>query len=149
MSRNLVVTAVVLLVVVLGGWYLLKPKNQTTMVPVSQQEQSPEATSSSPESTSGAAMMETREVKVSATDFAFAPKALSVKKGEKIKVVLTNDGKYPHDLVVDELSLKTKTISPGQTDTVELTASKSGTFAMYCSVGNHRQRGMEGTVSIQ
>jgi nitrosocyanin len=148
MSRNLVVTVVVVLLLVVAGWFLMRPKVQSTTNPVVQTE-TPQSTTSSAESTAGAMMAEAKEVKVVATDFAFSPKTISVKQGEKVKITLTNSGKYPHNLKIDELGMMTKIIKSGETDTVELTASKSGTFSMYCSVGDHRQRGMEGTVSIQ
>ena len=54
-----------------------------------------------------------------------------------------------HDWVLDEFNAKTKVIQGGQTDTVEFTASKAGTFEYYCSVGQHRQMGMVGKFIVQ
>lgn len=149
MSRNLILTLVVMVVVVVGGWWLLtKSQQSTTPTPLPTQTPPVESTPAS-EATEGAMMEGVKEIEVSGTEFAFAPKTLSVKKGEKVKITFTNDGKFPHNLTIDELSVATKTIGTGQTDTVEFTAEKSGTFNMYCSVGNHRAQGMEGSVSVE
>jgi uncharacterized cupredoxin-like copper-binding protein len=54
-------------------------------------------------------------------------------------------------LVIDELNVATKQISEGGTDSVTFTvpASAAGkSFEFYCSVGNHRQMGMVGTVNV-
>jgi plastocyanin len=147
MSKNLIIVAVVALVLIVGGWFLMRPKQMAAPTTYTQ---APTASDSAKmEATDAGAMTGVKEVTVEGSDFAFAPKSLSVKAGEKVKVVFKNVGKLPHNLVVDELNLKTKTIAAGAEDTVEFTASKSGTFAMYCGVGNHRARGMEGTVTVQ
>lgn len=145
MSKNVVLITVVVLVVAVGGWYLTRPKAVVTPLDTALPIESPASESASPQATDSAVMT---EIKVSASEFAFSPETLSVKKGEKVKITFQNNGKYPHDLKIDELGVTTKVTSAGQTDTVEFTASKSGNFTMYCSVGNHREQGMEGTVTV-
>ncbi|MEK7089355.1 MAG: cupredoxin domain-containing protein, partial [Patescibacteria group bacterium] len=66
---------------------------------------------------------------VSGNEFSFAPSAISVKKGETVKVVFTNTGKYPHNFVVDELGVKSETINQGATIETTFIASKAGAFA--------------------
>lgn len=98
------------------------------------------------------AVMEKKEEKtfaVEAVNFAFSPKEIKVKKGESVKVVLTNKGSFPHDFVIDELNVKTKQIKAGETDEVTFVADKSGTFEYYCSVGTHRQQGMIGKLIVE
>lgn len=150
MNKNIVAVLIVVLVVLGVGWWIMT-QSQKTASPAPQVTPLPTISeSASPESTTSAGMMgEAREIKVSGTDFAFTPTSITVKKGEKVKIVFKNNGKFPHNLTVDELRVETKTINPGQTDTVELTADKTGSFTMYCSVDAHRQKGMEGTVVIQ
>lgn len=148
MSRNLVLIAVVVLLLVVGGWFLMRPKQTVTPAP-SGTESMTATESASPEATSGGSMMQSKEVNVSATDFAFSPKVLSVKTGDKVKIVFKNNGKFPHDLKIDDLGVATKVTPAGQSDTIEFTATKTGIFTMYCSVGDHRQKGMEGTVTVE
>lgn len=69
--------------------------------------------------------------------------------GEKVKLIFRDTGKMKHNLVIDELEVSTKTVGAGKEDTVIFTASKAGDFEFYCSVGNHRQLGMEGRVTIK
>lgn len=45
--------------------------------------------------------------------------------------------------------VKTKVINGGETDTVEFTPDKAGSFEYYCSVGKHRAMGMKGTVTVE
>lgn len=90
-----------------------------------------------------------REIIIEGNEFKFSPTSITVEKGEKINLVFKNIGKFPHDFVVDELGIKTKVINSGEEDSVEFIAEKSGSFSMYCSVGNHRQQGMEGKAVVE
>ncbi len=90
-----------------------------------------------------------KEITVEGFEFKFAPATLTFKKGETVKLTLKNTGKMPHDFVIDELGVKTKVINGGETDTVEFTPDKAGSFEYYCSVGKHRAMGMKGTVTVE
>lgn len=57
--------------------------------------------------------------------------------------------KMTHNFVVDELGVKTKTIKGGEEDVVEFTPDAAGTFEYYCSVGEHRAKGMKGTLIVE
>lgn len=91
---------------------------------------------------------EARVINVKGSPFKFEPSEIKVKKGEKVKIVFMNE-KGMHDWVNDEFDAKTKQIKDGQTDSVEFTADKTGTFEYYCSVGNHRQMGMVGNLIVE
>jgi plastocyanin len=85
---------------------------------------------------------------INGSNFKFEPNMISVNKGDKIKIVFKNTGGF-HDLVIDELGVKTKQIGANSEDSVEFTADKVGSFEFYCSVGNHRAMGMKGTLVVQ
>jgi len=87
-------------------------------------------------------------VTVTGKNFSYSPNEIKVKKGDTVKVVFQNTGGF-HDFVIDEFSLKTATIADGQSETVEFTADKTGTFEFYCSVGTHRQMGMKGNLIVE
>ena len=148
MSKNTLIAVFVVILLVGVGWYLMRPKTSSAPV-TTQPSAAPAETPSESPSASEGATMKVSEITVSGTDYAFTPAKLSVKKGDKIKLVFQNNGKYPHNLVIDELKVTTKTINAGQTDTVEFTVDQAGSYSMYCSVDSHRQKGMEGTVSVQ
>ncbi len=89
-----------------------------------------------------------QRVEVSAKDFLFQPARLTVDAGE-VTFVLTNDGNAPHALEIEGNGVEeeTDTIDPG--DSTELTVDlEDGTYEMYCPVDGHRERGMEGTLTV-
>ena len=95
--------------------------------------------------------MMTGEVKtftVSGSNFAFSPKEIKVKKGDKIKVIFKNTG-GTHDWVLDEFSVRTAQIKDGESAEVSFIADKAGTFEFYCSVGSHRAMGMKGSLIVE
>jgi plastocyanin len=85
---------------------------------------------------------------VTGANFSFDPKTMTVKKGDKVKVVFKNAEGF-HDWNLDEFNAHTKKIKANEEDTVEFVADKTGTFEYYCSVGQHRQMGMKGTLTVE
>jgi len=92
---------------------------------------------------------EVREISVSGTEFSFSPATLSFTSGEKIRLTFNNTGSAPHNLIIEGTEIGTKTISGGKENIIEFVAPASGTYAIFCSVGSHRQLGMEGTVTVE
>lgn len=92
---------------------------------------------------------EVKTFAVSGNEFSFVPNVINVKKGEQVKVVFTNTGKYPHNFVVNELGVKSETINTGATTETTFVADKAGSFVFYCSVGTHREKGMVGTLTVE
>lgn len=91
---------------------------------------------------------EVKEFVVEGNNFKFAPTTLTVKKGDRVRVVFKNTGGL-HDFVIDEFQVATKQIQGNTEDVVEFVADKAGQFEYYCSVGQHRQMGMKGTLTVQ
>ncbi len=88
-----------------------------------------------------------KEFTINAANFSFSPSAITVKKGDHVKITVTNsDG--VHDFKIDEFNVATPRIQSGQTAVVEFDATKTGSFQYYCSVGSHRAMGMWGTLSV-
>jgi plastocyanin len=89
-------------------------------------------------------------VRVSETDFELDPKSPRVRKPGTVKFVARNDGQTVHALEVEGPGgeAETKEIQPGQSAELSIDLSEAGTFTMYCPVGNHREMGMEGKVSV-
>ncbi len=131
-------------VAVIAGGYVLfsgekKPVSNTT---------APAAPTRSPEISPNSQNSEMVEIQVAGSEYSFVPAALEIKEGQKVRLTFKNTGGLPHDLAIDELGVKSKTIAPGKSEVIEFTANKSGSFAMYCSVGTHRVQGMEGKVEV-
>lgn len=89
-----------------------------------------------------------REIIVDGSNYKFAPDTITVKKGEKVRIVLKNT-EGVHDFRVDELGIETAVIREGHEDFTEFTPDKIGSFEFYCSVGNHRALGMKGSLVVE
>lgn len=136
------VPMIVLVVAFVGGlmWYM---KGSNPVQPTQPSE------SMQPASSSAVTDVAAKQLTVDSSEFKFDVTSITLKKGEKVKLTLTNSGQMPHDFVVDELNVKTKTIKNGESDTIEFTPDKAGSFEFYCSVGSHRAKGMKGTVIVE
>jgi uncharacterized cupredoxin-like copper-binding protein len=53
-----------------------------------------------------------------------------------------------HNLIVDGLDISFDALGPGERANVTFVASDPGTYAFYCDIGNHRELGMEGALTI-
>ncbi|MEK7612190.1 MAG: cupredoxin domain-containing protein [Patescibacteria group bacterium] len=91
---------------------------------------------------------EIREFTVQGSGFSFAPSTMRVRKGDIVRVTFKNTGGI-HDFVIDEFNARTKQIASGAEETIEFVADQAGTFEYYCSVGDHRAKGMVGTITVE
>lgn len=108
-------------------------------------------TSSTPPSDTGTSTTPDATVKtftVTGSNFAFAPKTLSVNKGDTVKIIFKNSGGM-HNFVLDEFGVRSAVIGSGQEATLQFIADKTGGFEYYCSVGEHRAMGMWGTLTVK
>jgi plastocyanin len=87
-------------------------------------------------------------IQISATDFQFDPRELTADPGE-ISFELTNDGQSPHALEVEGggVEAKSDTIDPGASTTLTVSLEE-GEYEIYCPVGDHKDRGMTGTLVV-
>jgi plastocyanin len=89
-------------------------------------------------------------VEVSETDFELDPANPTVPEPGVVEFVATNDGQAPHSIEVEapDQEYVSDTIQAGQTTTLraELPA---GEHTWYCPIANHRELGMEGTVTVE
>ena len=92
---------------------------------------------------------ESKEFEVAGKEFSFEPSSITVKSGQKIKIKFRNHGGAVHNLIIEGLAIGTKTINPGDDASFEFTAPAAGTYTFYCSVGSHRQLGMEGKLIVE
>ena len=143
---------IVLVVVALAGGFWLASTPQVATTPVLNEEASIGENADGNIATSTATSTPTTGeveavVTVSGSNFALAPVALTVKKGQKVTIVFKNSGGV-HDLKIDEFGVATKRLQSGEEETVTFIADKVGSFEYYCSVGSHRAMGMKGTLTV-
>ena len=89
-------------------------------------------------------------VNVSETEYQLDPSDPSVKAGT-VSFKATNDGSIDHSLEVEgpngEQELE-QDLAPGQSGTLTVDLSQAGKYEFYCPVEDHRQRGMEGEITV-
>lgn len=85
----------------------------------------------------------TKTVAIKAADFAFDPKTIELKAGEKVTFVIDNGDQVDHNLTVDGLGVD-QDVAPGRTAQADATA-KAGTFAYFCEF--HPAQ-MTGTITV-
>ena len=158
--KNIYIVIIVLVLVLIGVWLVLDNSTKveaptgdvfTVEEPVSVSNTMPEF-GASPNVVEKVVVdeekkFEVKEFTVSGQNFSFTPSSLTVKKGDKVRILFKSTQGF-HDFVIDEYGVATKQLkSPGE-EVLEFIADKSGTFEYYCSVGEHRALGMVGKLVV-
>jgi uncharacterized cupredoxin-like copper-binding protein len=106
------------------------------------------ATTSTTATTATTAAPAAQTVTASETEFKIALSPSSVHAG-KVTFEVKNDGKIPHDLVVEGNGVKAKTplLDAGESKTLEADL-KPGTYDVYCSVPGHKEAGMDVKLTV-
>ena len=84
----------------------------------------------------------------------FTPATVSVPAGALVHVTFSNEDPasavVQHNWVVDGIAgAASDAIGSGEQSSFDFTAPmEAGEFAFYCSIGDHRDRGMEGTLTV-
>ena len=108
-------------------------------LPMQTSEQDPSAGSSA----------ETQALSVTEGDFTIEPDNTDLPAGD-YEIAVTNNGNATHDLVVEKDGsdvVRSDSIGPGDSTTLTVTLG-AGDYVFYCSLGNHRQMGMETDVTV-
>ena len=88
-------------------------------------------------------------IKLTATEFAFDPATLEVDQAGETTFTLVNDGEFPHALEIEGQGIEEETDEIDGGATAELTVDlEPGEYEFYCPVGDHREKGMEGTLVV-
>ena len=89
-------------------------------------------------------------LRLEATEFEFSPAEVTVERGEH-EFQIVNRGEVEHALEIHTPGgeVESDRVAPGRSATVTANLSETGTYDLYCPVGDHRQRGMEGRVTVE
>jgi plastocyanin len=103
----------------------------------------PEATATEEASGGGEALTLTADP---GGDISWEPGELSAPAGS-VTIGLVNESDVPHAVQIDGQGEASETVTGADTElTVDLEA---GEYTFYCPVGEHRQNGMEGTLTVE
>jgi hypothetical protein len=91
-------------------------------------------------------------VQVVADEFSLTPSRRTLKAGPAV-IELTNFGEDPHDLKLRRRAkgaptLTIREVAPGQLAQLRARLAP-GRFVLWCSIADHRQRGMEALVTVR
>ena len=105
----------------------------------------PAATDTGGDTTGGAPAT----VELTATEFAFDPSDPQVDQAGPVEFTMVNEGQAPHAVEIEGQGIEeeSETVQGGQTATLTVDL-EPGEYVMYCPVGDHREQGMEGTVTV-
>lgn len=143
--RRLLLLLLIVLALVGGGYYLWS----SGLIDFSALMGRGETTTETEEPAGGKETEEVVEVSVGAKEFSFTPSKITVDAGSKVRLTLENSGNVSHDFVIDELDVTTTLVSPGDSETIDFTVSKAGSYEFYCSIPGHKEAGMAGTLVVK
>ena len=86
---------------------------------------------------------------ISESDFTLTPPTVAIDAPGTYTFEATNDGGVDHALEIEGNGVEeeTETIAPGESASVTVDL-ETGTYEMYCPIGNHRDLGMSGEVTV-
>ena len=89
-------------------------------------------------------------VVIQAGSYAFQPSDFTVPHGP-VRFVVTNGADIVHGFEVEGHGVEEELaeIAPGATDSLTVELEQPGAYLIYCPVGDHHQRGMTGTLTVQ
>jgi plastocyanin len=89
-------------------------------------------------------------VAIALDDFSLTPQDLRARPG-RVRFTVTNEGRLPHNFRLrrgDREPLQITTLLPGRSGSASATLRR-GQYAMVCTVGNHEELGMRGTLVVR
>lgn len=136
MRRSAVATAVILGALVIGACG-------------DGDEESAGTTTAPAETTAAPTGKPVETVSVRETEYKLDPLDAEVSKTGVIELDISNDGSIVHSLEVEgpDGESETDLIDSGDSATLKVDLPR-GEYAWYCPIGNHRQLGMDGTITV-
>ncbi|MEK6825967.1 MAG: cupredoxin domain-containing protein [Nanoarchaeota archaeon] len=142
MKNQVIVGIIILAIVIIGGIYWSMSSTSPDTTSTSSSLNSTLEQSSANAQAKNSVSAETKVINVKALSFTYEPKTITVKKGEKVKLIIDNSDKT-HGIVIPNLSVS-------GIDSVEFTADKAGTFEFKCpTMCGSGHRDMKGTLVVE
>jgi plastocyanin len=89
-------------------------------------------------------------ITVKASEFKYVLSSKTVAKPGKVVFKVTNVGKIPHNFVIlSGINKATPLIKPRKSATLTVTFKKKGVYTYECTVGEHAEEGMLGTLKVK
>jgi uncharacterized cupredoxin-like copper-binding protein len=105
-------------------------------------------------------------IKVHPSNFSYDPKKVILKKGQQVRLTLTNHDSIEHDIEINYFPIRIETeehheghmtkeadfhlhASPNKKSEMIFTPLKIGTFEYYCTIPGHKENGMTGIMIVE
>lgn len=162
MNNKSIIIVIIIIVAILGvgGYFLFKDENAPAANNISgdipenikenQNNGNEENENKQPENNNqNNNTQSVKEFTIDGYEFKFEPANIKVKKGDKVKITFKNEGQYGHNLVIQDLNVKTSVIKNEESETIEFKVSEAGTYEIICSLPGHKDRGMVGKLVVE
>jgi len=89
-------------------------------------------------------------VSIGEIEYKLDPSSVKVDQAGTVTFKVTNNGGIDHALEVEGQGVEeeTETIKPGETAELTVDLSKEGSYEIYCPIDGHRDKGMEGMLTV-
>ena len=89
-------------------------------------------------------------IEIDETEFSLDPAEITLERPGTYVFRAVNSGNAVHALEIEGggIEEETENIQPGESTELEVNLDP-GTYKLYCPVGNHEERGMVGTVTVE
>jgi uncharacterized cupredoxin-like copper-binding protein len=105
--------------------------------------------SEEPQTTEAMQAAPLRTFEIVATEFKLEPSRIRIERPGTYRFRIVNRGQTAHALEVESEHLEEETETVGPGESAELTIDlHEGDYELYCPVGDHKDRGMDGSVVV-
>jgi uncharacterized cupredoxin-like copper-binding protein len=89
-------------------------------------------------------------ISIGESEFKLEPSSVEVHQAGAVTFEVINSGQIDHALEVEGQGVEeeTDTIKPGETAELTVDLFKEGSYEIYCPIDDHRDQGMEGTLTV-
>lgn len=90
-----------------------------------------------------------QRAEVSLTDFKIASSG-TISAGTPFRIAVRNDGKTVHTLAIEAAgkTISTRVLNADETAALSVPALEAGAYKLWCTVGGHREAGMQTTLAV-
>lgn len=135
-KSNWVWPILVVLLILVGGFFVLVNQNDNLF-----------QKTTTPQEISTVTVTDESPITVEGGKHYFKPNEIRVKKGQTVKITFNNvEGE--HDFVLDEFNVQSSELEEDESEEITFVADKTGEFEFYCSLYDHREKGMYGKLIV-
>ena len=88
-------------------------------------------------------------VRIVAKEYSFDPSTIIVRKRGLVRITLVNKGSLAHNLVLEGKVTVIPTLRAGATKSAGRMGFEGGEYEFVCTVGDHAELGMRGTIKVE